>query len=283
MAIEIALRARSRVGQVAAWIAVVALLMAVIGTQSRGGTLALCAIAGYLWLTSKRKGAMSLTIGAVVLLAALFASDAYLSRMGTIKNYQMDSSAGARVTAWKSATWMARDNPVFGVGAGHFPTAYGTRYLPPDADSDRMMTAHSMYFLVLGELGVPGIVTLVALVFGGVRAILAMRRRILKCATDPPSDQSRRFARMLSHLAASGIGFAVAGAFLSVAYYPHVFVLTAILVSARAIVTSVLDADGPKSVAAEPNAAAESGASGFRRRKPAGRRPLRAQIGANGQ
>ena len=180
MAIELALRARSRFGQIIAWLTFVALLLAVLSTQSRGASIALCAIAGFLWLTSERKGSMSLGIGAIVVIAALFASDAYFSRMASLTNYQMDSSAGARLTAWKSAVWMARDNPVFGIGAGQFPMAYATKYLPEDADSDKMMTAHSMYFLVLGELGMTGIVTLTALVFGGIRATMAMRRRVLE-------------------------------------------------------------------------------------------------------
>jgi hypothetical protein len=46
---------------------------------------------------------------------------------------------------------------------------------------------------------------------------------------------------LLFMLSASMIGFAVAGAFLSAAYYPHVFVLTGLLCSARCIALVELD------------------------------------------
>jgi len=128
---------------------------------------------------------------------------------------------------------MAIDNPLLGVGAGHFPQAYGTRYRPPDAGSAGWLTAHSMYFLVLGELGFTGLVIYGALVFGSVRATLVVRRRVLQSTKDPPSSEVLGTARLLGLLATSMVGFAVAGAFLSASYYPHVFILTGLLLAAR--------------------------------------------------
>ena len=145
---------------------------------------------------------------------------------------------------------MALDNPIMGVGAGHFPMSIGGKYSPKDRDSRKWMTAHSMYFLVLGELGFPGIITLLALVFGGIRATLAVRKRVFRSAKDPPSAEVLCTARLLCLLAASGVGFAVAGAFLSVAYYPHVFMLTGIMLSARAIALAGMPAEG--AMAAHP-------------------------------
>lgn len=233
MAIELGRNARARVAQGIAWATFVLLLLAIVGTQSRGAALAASAIFGFIWLTSKRKTASLVGIGLVGVVVVMFGSEAYFNRMNTIKDYESDSSAAARIQAWKAGMRMARDNPVLGVGAGQFPSAYGTKYRPPDAD--RWMTAHSMYFLVLGELGLPGLLTLCVLVFGGIVATSAARRRVLKSASDPPSGSGVESARLLGLLAASGVGFAVGGAFLSVAYYPHLFVLTAIQLSARAI------------------------------------------------
>jgi probable O-glycosylation ligase (exosortase A-associated) len=234
---------------VIAWATFILLLIAIIGTQSRGAALGGIAVFGFLWLTSRQKVASLVGISLVAVIVALVGSETYFSRMQTIKDYESDSSAEARIVAWKAGTRMALDNPLFGVGAGHFPAAYGAKYRP--ADAGRWMTAHSMYVLVLGELGLPGIITFCTLVFGGIFTTLAVRRRVLRTATDPPSDKALQSARLLGLLAASGVGFAVAGAFLSVAYYPHLFILTGILLSARAIAMTEKPDDDATAVRAD--------------------------------
>jgi len=234
MVIYLAQAARSRFMRAAAWAGVLAIILAIIGTQSRGAALAGCAVMGFLWLTSKKKAASLMGIGVVAAIIVAFGSQAYFERLGTIRHYQSEGSAQARVGAWKIATRMALANPLLGVGAGHFPMAYADLNRHPGGGS-RWMTAHSMYFLVLGELGFPGLIAYCAIVFGGIRATLMARRRLLLSEARPPPDTIDAHARLLSLLAASSIGFAVAGAFLSVAYYPHVFVLSAILISARSI------------------------------------------------
>ena len=235
MTVELARAARSRIGRAAAWAVFVAFVLAIIGTQSRGAALGACAVFGFLWLTSKRKGAALLGIGLVAVLVAVFASDAYFNRMKTMSDYETEGSAKGRILAWKAGVRMAMDNPLLGVGAGHFPQAYGTKYRPPDAGSAGWLTAHSMYFLVLGELGFTGLVIYGALVFGAVRATLMVRRKVLQSARGPPLSQMLDTARLLGLLATSAIGFAVAGAFLSASYYPHVFILTGLLLAAREI------------------------------------------------
>ncbi len=58
---------------------------------------------------------------------------------------------------------------------------------------------------------------------------------------------------MLYLLNASLIGFAIAGAFLSAAYYPHIFVLTALMISARRIASAAsANSDGASSASVTP-------------------------------
>ena len=74
MAIELALSSTSRLRQVLSWVALLVLMLAVIGTQSRGGTLGLIAAGSYLWLRSPRKGlTLGLVMVAVVAAAGLCA------------------------------------------------------------------------------------------------------------------------------------------------------------------------------------------------------------------
>lgn len=209
------------------------ILLAIVASQSRGASLAAAAVLGFLWLFSRRKFLTLAAIGCVGLLVALYGSEAYFERMRTISSYQTEESAEGRILAWKAARLMAIDHPLMGVGAGHFAVAFGTTYKPKEYASFPWMTAHSMYFLVLGELGVPGFAVYCVLVFGNIRAAMLARRRVLAVARGPPSPEVVASSRLLHLLAASMVGYAVAGAFLSVAYYPHVFILTGILLCAR--------------------------------------------------
>jgi probable O-glycosylation ligase (exosortase A-associated) len=234
ISVYLAQGARSRLMRAVAWAGFLATILAIIGTQSRGGALGGCAVLGFLWLTSKQKAAALMGIGVVAAVVVAFGSQAYFDRMSSIRDYQSEGSAQARVTAWKAATRMALANPLLGVGAGHFPMAYAGKYRPPDVGYG-WMTAHSMYFLVLGELGFPGIIAFCAIVFGGIRAAMMVRRRLLQSEARAPPDSIDAHSRLLVALAASSAGFAVAGAFLSVAYYPHVMVLSGLLLSGRSI------------------------------------------------
>ena len=238
LAIELGRGAKSRIVRLLAWFAVIAMLLAIVGSQSRGATLGIVAVGIFIWILSKRKIASLVGIAVVGAVMMLHASDAYFQRMSTIRNYQGEGSAEGRIIAWKASLRMAMDNPVLGVGAGHFPVAFGTKYMPRDRWPMPWLTAHSTYFLLLGELGLPGLVTILALVIGGVVATMTSRRRVLHSATDPPGASREDMARMLHMLAASVVGFAVPGAFLSAAYYPHIFVLTGILVAAHSIVAA---------------------------------------------
>jgi len=215
-------------------------LFAIIGTQSRGGTLGILAVAAFLWRFSRRK-VVTLVVFALLASIALFhASSSYIARMNTIVNYEDEGSALGRIMVWKSSTRMARDHPLFGVGPGQFAVMFGAKYKPRDYIGPHL-TAHSSYFLVLGELGVPGFVILIGIVVIGVVTTMKLRRRLLQSGTDPPNPETIALTTLLLMMSASMIGFAVAGAFLSATYYPHVFVLTGLLCSARCIALAELD------------------------------------------
>jgi probable O-glycosylation ligase (exosortase A-associated) len=231
MAIELALASDSRWRQVLWWAGAAVLVLAVIGTQSRGGTLGLVAVMGYLWLRSPYKLLISSVALVLVAVILVYAPDEYFGRMQTIRTFG-DGSAQGRITAWKAAVQMFLHNPVLGVGAGNFPTAFGTEFQQPDYRG--WLTAHSMYFLVLGELGLPGAVVLGYLVLGNLRQNRRVAAQgLVKSVSSSDHSAGYDSSRMLILLSASVIGLAVPGAFLSVAYYPHLFVLTALLVSAR--------------------------------------------------
>jgi probable O-glycosylation ligase (exosortase A-associated) len=223
-----------------AWMATSLLLvLAIVGTSSRGATLGLLSVTGFLLFFSKRRAPAvfaALIAGAVVV---AYAPPAYFTRVKTVTSYEEDTSATARISAWKSGARMGLDNPILGVGAGNFPNNF-PKYRGPEAPS-RWMTAHSMYFLALGELGFPGFLTLLILVVGNIIISLRLHRRIFPQGMD--QDAESPDAIVLLHIAAGGLGLAVAGAFLSVAYYPHIFIVGALAIASRATILAVRRGD----------------------------------------
>jgi O-antigen ligase len=91
------------------------------------------------------------------------------------------------------------------------------------------LTAHSIYFLILGELGLPGITVLI--LFFVVN--FAANRQLHKELMQRGSPAAARHAQLLAALSASLLAYGVAGAFLSAAYYPHMFIVGGLLVSGR--------------------------------------------------
>lgn len=200
-----------------------ALLMGIIGSQSRGATLGLGAVLLYQWIRSRSK-MRGILVGVMILVTILiYAPAAYFQRLETIKDYEGESSAELRLIIWQSAIRMANDHPILGVGAGHFSTMFGTQYRPPGetASSLPWQNAHSIYFMLLGELGYPGLLFLLILFFSNWGA---NHRRIHEVGRLPGAIAETQ-RRLIVCNDSSLIAFAVAGAFLSGIYYPHVFVL----------------------------------------------------------
>jgi O-antigen ligase len=166
--------------------------------------------------------------------------------MNTISVSPQDGSAQGRLMAWGAAVRMAADNPIFGVGAGHFPVMFGTTYKPAGVGQIPWLTAHSIYFLVLGELGLPGIAFLLTFIIWNLRA----NRQLAIEIAGQDSESARTASRLLAALSATMLAYAVGGAFLSALYYPHVFVLAGLMVTGRRIVrTELRKATAPQSAA----------------------------------
>ncbi len=209
----------------------IVLVVAVVVSQSRGGILALACMGVYFWLRSNKKivgmFGMVLMVGVVM----VSAPPQLFDRMEKLTGEDIDGSAQGRLLAWGSAVRMALDHPFVGVGAGHFPVKYGVEYRPEGYGPNEIpwQTAHSSYFLILGELGLPGIIFLLGIVFHNV---LENNRALRQYKNGKAAEDLKRY-RLLHALTASWMAFAVGGAFLSASYYPHVYLLAALSECAR--------------------------------------------------
>jgi len=242
------------------------LMGAILGTQSRGAALAIIAMVFYLWTLSHNKGKATVFIIAGLIVILAVASDVYLSRMQSIAHYQEDGSAQGRLLAWRAGTEMALRRPLLGVGPGCFPVAFGSwGYSVPGTPR---MNAHSMYFLALGELAWVGLAILLGLLWLLFRDNQAAIKSLANGARAEQLDRRR----LLIFATASVVTFAVGGAFLSVLYYPHLYVISGIVFAARRIFVMGQDVE-----AGAPAISARRSAMPARLRANPGRRVRRGQ------
>jgi ribosomal protein S28E/S33 len=174
----------------------------------------------------------AIPIFAMLVVAAgllIYAPSQYFARMETIQRYSDDSSASGRITAWKAATKMAIDHPL-GVGAGNFNTAYGRKYRAADAPSMRWISVHSIYFSVLGEYGVIGLIIILSIIFLNYRDNIRSSHRNVS-GNNPVKDANV----WPLYLNMALIAYAVCGMFLGGVGYPHLYILSALTVATRVL------------------------------------------------
>jgi len=195
--------------------------IAVLGTQSRGAFVAIVAMGAVLWLRSKEKALAAVVIGLTGLALTALMPDSWDQRMQTIGVSDQDGSVMGRINAWKMAFHLANDRPLGG-GFFIYTDEIFARYAPVPDD---VHAAHSIYFQVLGEHGYVGLILF--LLVGAFTFVTANRIR--------KEAQRREDAQWLFHLAGmmqvSMIGYAVGGAFLSLAYFDLPYNVLVILVA----------------------------------------------------
>lgn len=196
--------------------------VAAIGSQSRGGLLAMAAMGLFLWFKSRHKFVMGVyMIIAVGIVAAVMPQEWY-DRMHTIKTYQEDASALGRINAWHTAFNVAKDQ-VTGGGFEMFRPPTFRQYAP---EPWRVHDVHSIYFEVMGEHGFIGFGLFVLLaVFAWMRANQVIR----ECRNDPQRKWAADLAAMIQ---VSLIGYGAGGAFLGLAYFDLTYHLMIMLILA---------------------------------------------------
>lgn len=198
---------------------VLACVIAALGTHSRGALLATAAMAALLWMKSPKKVATGLVIAILIPVIYTFMPAEWHNRMSTIGSYEQDSSAMGRINAWQMAFNIANDN-FFGGGLDIYTADIYYKYAPiPDV----VRAAHSIYFQILGELGWIGLLLFLCIWFFTWR-LAARLINLSKGQRDLLWITS--FARMAQ---VSLVGFAVGGAFLSLAYFDLPYYLIVIM------------------------------------------------------
>jgi probable O-glycosylation ligase (exosortase A-associated) len=191
-----------------------------MGSYSRGALLGGVAMLTFLWMKSQKKLQTAVAVVVMSVLVASVMPAAWYERMNTIDNYQEDGSAMGRINAWHFAVNVANTH-VLGGGFNVFSPRQFLLYAPQPLDYH---VAHSIYFQVLGDQGYIGLAMFLLLMLFSWRT----GSRVIKFCLDKPE---LKWASDLAKMAqVSIIGYAVSGAFLSLAYFDLYYDIIIILV-----------------------------------------------------
>jgi probable O-glycosylation ligase (exosortase A-associated) len=181
----------------------------VLGSYSRGALLGGGAMLFMLWLKSGNKVRTGLMVLMVIPLVYSVMPEQWFGRMETINDFKADDSALGRINSWHFATNMALHNLTGGGYLTFTPKAFAL-YAP---DPTNIHAPHSIYFQVLGEHGFIGLALFLSFL---VLAWRAGSRVIRFCKDQAELKWAGDLAAMCQ---VSLVGYAVGGAFLSLAYF----------------------------------------------------------------
>ena len=202
--------------------------LGVLGTYSRGALLAAAAMLTLLWCKGRHKLAVLVIALAAIPFALSSMPEKWYVRMETIATYEQDNSAQMRLNAWRTMLNLANDRPFVGGGFEVGEKEVFERYSPDP--SFPAQVAHSIYLQALGEHGYVGL-GLYLFLFG---AAWRTASRIIRTArTRPDLLWARELSLMMQ---VTLIGFAVAGAFLSLVNFDVPYYLVAVMAATLAMV-----------------------------------------------
>ena len=213
------------------------LVIGVIGTQSRGGFVALAILGCYLFIKSDRKILLGILIAVLGIGISYVVSSEWTARIDTIATADEDASFLGRVVAWKLSFILAMQHPFFGGGFKSLETfsvwsnlsrdffSYPWFYTGTGLPSTRVArAAHSVYFQVMGDHGFVGLALylycLASSFFKASR--VARQARRLRAPSWLPL--------VATMLQLSIFAFAVGGAALSLAYFDLTFAIFGLVV-----------------------------------------------------
>lgn len=211
-------------------------LIAVLGSYSRGGLLALAAESVFLWSKSRRKLMPTLALIGVIVAGLVVMPSQWGERMRSIDDYHSDASAEGRLAIWGAAIKIAEARPLVG---GGFKATTSPQVVERYAPGVHRLAAHSIYFEVLAEQGFVALAIWLAIPIATWRNC----RWIIRHTRDLPEwDWAGALARMGE---VSLVAYLVGGAFLSLGYWDYYFTLVALLAATRVMLARAFAAREP--------------------------------------
>jgi len=212
-------------------VAIAFTVITVLLTHSRGGFLALVMTALWIAWRSRQLVRAMLGLGVCALMFFAFTPHHVLERLATIKEGSAESSAAARIVAWRTAMRMIADNPALGVGMRNFQPRY-LDYAMVTPDRGQMTyVAHNSYLQIWAESGTPAFVCYLILLCS---VFFACRRVYRMGLLRPDMSWAADYARMME---STTLAFMISAVFLNRGHFDLIYhwlaLVTALAVIAR--------------------------------------------------
>lgn len=187
-----------------------------IGSSSRGAMIGMVAAAAFLFARSKHKfkaGAALLVMGVA---GFLLLPEQSLDRFRSIGE---DETSMSRRVYWDAGLEALRENPVLGIGYANWSTYMNERY-------EGMGLPHNIFVQAASELGYVGFFALLFLIASSF-IVNAQTRKMLRKL----KERGRFLSMMAIGLDGALVGFLVSGQFVTVLYYPYLWINLAMTVA----------------------------------------------------
>jgi probable O-glycosylation ligase (exosortase A-associated) len=208
----------------------VVVALAIVGSGSRGGFIALAVVSAWLVMTSRKRWRVLALLAVMATALVALAPEQWFSRLSTIEDAGADASFMGRVIAWQISSAIALDNPLLGGGFhavqiqkiwdqfNGAPSLLGFLNLPmPDFSAK---AAHSIYFEVMGDMGFVGLFIFLGILLQAIRTRYVIKRQLKDMG--PQWLWARDMADMLM---LGVIAYMAGGASVSLAYFEVIYMV----------------------------------------------------------
>ncbi len=230
MALFWALSARNSAARKILWGLAVAFATCVMMGQSRGGFVTLSVTALFTVVTVKGVKLRYRLLAPILIALSLFTlptevQDRLSTLLDPTEDYNFNDEQG-RIEIWKRGLGYLDDHKIVGVGWDNFPVAEGT--LSERAQSfgtARYTAVHNSFLQVAAETGIPGFLLWFSMIVSALVRLLKLRMRLRRRY---PDDSVRDFVLCADFLFVGLIGYCIGCQFLTMAYFPILFVQIAL-------------------------------------------------------
>lgn len=233
-----------------------AFILAAMASLSRGGFMGLASVGAYCWYRSPKKLNALIVIIVAVIFMVLLAPDKYWDEISSSTSDQtMEVGTGAeRLYTWGIGMEMFYANPIIGIGQSNFPWTFDLyqagRTFNQKSIAGRQ--AHSAWVTLISELGLAGIVIIGGMLLQCYKDLKFVRTKFAPQESRQKHGQTIRVGDdvqvyLARAMEGSLIGFIVSGVFISILWYPSMWIMMALVVALRNIADGTR---GDKSVVA---------------------------------
>ena len=233
----LAFQASGKHGKIAAAVVIAGIGGTIARSGSRGTFVGMLAFGVALLVMLRTVPVMKRLafVGLTTVALAVAAPAGYWRQMATVfaptRDYNWDSQDGRRQVALRGMGYMM-SSPIFGLGINNFwrsECLLGSKARDAAPDQGvRCTSPHNSYVQAGAELGIPGLVMWVSLVWGGCFAMMRLRRRLPRSwARGTPEQRFLYLATM--YVAVALVGFGITAAFVAFAWLDIVYILAAFM------------------------------------------------------